>query len=538
MGDDKWAQTEPGSATGSYSPAPVAPEEPPENRPPLPRRKPQARRPPQHDSQNDPATSETVQRVSGSTNPGQMTPASGSGKSGPVGQVPSTIASSRRTSGIGQRRLHLAQTHASAPVQLPDNVRYLFRLVLTPIDSEVESADTRAEPAGEFVGSGPAGASTPERQTRTAETDAARPAAPSAGEGAGKAPKRTNWLTASGAHRRGVAGGDSARGSAPAATRGRGRSRGRGRGRGRRHLTLAAAAFLVAATAVGSALELVAHGSTVAVRQASAASHEQGHGMTGPNTGAKAIAGLSTAAIIRGQAARWVATEIAKSVIIACDDVMCTSLFNEGIAASNLLVLSPTAPDPLGADVVIGTQVLRSQFGRRLATEYAPSIIASFGVGKSRVEVRVVAPDGAASYEIAASRDLTARQRNGSTLLRNTKVAFVPSARPDLIAGLVDSRLFVMLPVLAAQHPIQVLGFFDRAPRSAQGIPLTGVQLAGSNPASGLSGRNYLRWLLGFFAGQRALFRPVSVTTAVLRGHEVVSVRFARPSPIGLLNSQ
>ncbi len=265
--------------------------------------------------------------------------------------------------------------------------------------------------------------------------------------------------------------------------------------------------------------------------------HNQSRGVNGQNTGAKAITGLSAAAIIRGQAARWIAKEISKNAIIACDDVMCSELFNEGIAASNLLLLSPTAPDPLGADIVIGTPALRSQFGSRLATEYAPAVLASFGTGKSRVDVRVIAPYGAAAYERAASRDLAARQRNGSTLLHNSRIAVAAPAQPDLIAGLVDSRLLVMLPVLASQHPIQILGFYDRAPQSDQGVPLTGAEIAGTGNASGLRGNGYLRWLLGFFSGQRAPFRPVSVTTALVHRHEVVRVRFARPSPIGLLNS-
>ncbi len=224
-------------------------------------------------------------------------------------------------------------------------------------------------------------------------------------------------------------------------------------------------------------------------------------------------------------------------MIVACDAVMCSQLFNAGIPASNLLVLSPNATDPLGADVVIGTPAVRSQFGSRLALEYAPSVLASFGTGKLRVEVRVVAPQGAAAYELALNRDIAARQRDGSQLLRNSEITVSVPAQPELIAGLVDPRLLAMLPVLATQHPIEIVAFYDRAPRSGRGIPLSGVELAASDSAAGLSDSAYRRWLLGFLRGQRAPFRAASIATAHLHGRDVILVRFARPSPIGLLNS-
>lgn len=299
----------------------------------------------------------------------------------------------------------------------------------------------------------------------------------------------------------------------------------------RRSITWVAAVVIVVSTAVGTAFALVKQGPDSAGQQRS------GHQDAGTRGGGdRTLPSLSSAAIVRGQAARWVTREISKSVIIACDDVMCTELFNQGIAASNLLVLSPTAPSPLGADVVIGTPALRSQFGQRLAREYAPTIIASFGAGKSHVDVRVVAPDGAASYELALSRDLAARQRYGGELLRDSRISLSASAQPDLIAGLVDPRLLMMLPVLANQHPIRILGFYDRAPRSAQSVPLSGAELAGYDGAAGISAGRYLRWLLVFLHSQRVPYWPTSVTTARVGDHEVVRVRFSRPSPIGFLN--
>ncbi len=296
---------------------------------------------------------------------------------------------------------------------------------------------------------------------------------------------------------------------------------------------MAAAVFLVVLTTVGTAFALVRHSppASRATRESS------GSGGKAATTGARALNGLSSAAITRSRAASWIVREISRSDIIACDDVMCGQLFNAGIPASDLLVLSPTATDPLGADLVISTPALRSQFGSRLATVYAPLAIASFGGGRSEVQVRVVAPDGAAAYQLGLNQDLAARQHAGGTLLRNSRIEVATPAQPALTAGLVDPRLLLILPVLATQHPIDVLGFYDQAPHPSHGVPLTGVELAASDGASGLSARAYRRWLVTFFNGQRSPYLAISITTARTAGHEAVLVRFARPSPIGLLNS-
>jgi hypothetical protein len=416
--------------------------------------------------------------------------------------------------------LHLAEQPAATSPELPDNVRYLFQPVLTD----------GAQPAEPPTTAGPrltTGAPHPATET-AAEPAVAEPATETAAEPAPGAPaatgaeppfaemaSRPNVVTTAGTHRRAAASASN---------------------RLRRRVTLVAAALTVVSTAAGTAFALVRHAPVTnsAGHQGHAVRHSTRDGRSS-NTG---LPGLFPAAIARAQAARWVARELSKSVIVACEDVMCSELLNEGIAASNLLVLSSTAPSPLGADVVMATHALRHQFGQRLAGEYAPTVIASFGAGKSRVDVRVVAPEGAAAYELALNRDLAARQRYGSVLLSNSGISVSASARPDLVAGLVDPRLLMMLPVLANQHPIRILGFYDRAPRSAQGVPLSGAELAGYDASAGLSAGGYLRWLLVFLRGQRAPYWPTSVTSALINGHRIVRVRFSRPSPIGFLNGQ
>ncbi len=114
------------------------------------------------------------------------------------------------------------------------------------------------------------------------------------------------------------------------------------------------------------------------------------------------------AAAARNGAASWIRKWVAANADIACDAVMCQALQAHGIAGERLLQLDPSATDPLGADVVVATLTLRTQFGRRLARVYAPAVLASFGTGDAEVDVRVVG-DGT-NYLKALRSDVAARK--------------------------------------------------------------------------------------------------------------------------------
>jgi hypothetical protein len=274
---------------------------------------------------------------------------------------------------------------------------------------------------------------------------------------------------------------------------------------------------------------LTATGTTVALL----GQHRGGKPALGSRGGGTALAG---AAASRVAAARWVSREINRSEIIGCDKVMCGVLMKSGVPSADLLPITPSSQDPLGADVLVATPVLQSQFGSRLSTEYAPAVLASFGTGNARVEVRVVASYGARAYQLALNRDLAARDVLGTQLVGNSRIALPVSAETELAAGQVDPRLLITLPALAQKHPIRVIAFYDRAPGASSGVPLSGVRLAGWDPTAGLSGHEYLRWLVSFLRKQQSVYRAADVATTWRNGRAIVSVRFARPNPIGLLH--
>ena len=260
--------------------------------------------------------------------------------------------------------------------------------------------------------------------------------------------------------------------------------------------------------------------------------HPGGHGR-GAQRG---LAALSGAAAARASAAQWVSSQVSRSDMIGCDAVMCADLLKAGVPSSDLLVLRSTAPDPLGADVLVATPLLQSHFGSRLRTEYAPTVLASFGRGPARVDVRLVANYGAAAYNLALRRDLAARRTVGHQLIGNRRIALPSAAENELATGKVDPRLLITLPALAAKHPIRILAFFDRPPGASSGVPLAGVKLSGTDRKARMLPSAYLRWLTSFLRKQQSVYRAATVTAATHHGHRVVSVRFTWPSPIGLLH--
>jgi hypothetical protein len=390
---------------------------------------------------------------------------------------------------------------------MPDNVRLLFQPVLHSRD--VRAARDRIR----HPGSGPPwraaespAASDVAREPQAAEDWPLAAMAQGSARGPASAVSQAAAVTAPVASR-----------ALPARSRATGRRSAAGSGHPRNVIWLAALTVLVLATAAGTTVALV--------RQPG-----------GAGTSGRAPAALSGAAGTRARAARWISREVSRSAMIGCDEVMCADLSAAGVPSADLVVIRPTAGDPLGSDLVVATPAVQSQFGSRLSTEYAPMVLASFGSGHDRVAVRVIAPDGAAAYQLALSRDLAARELMGTQLIGNKQIALPPSAQTELAAGEVDPRVLITLPALAQRHAVRVLGFYDRAPGASSGVPLSGVLLAGNDPQSGLSAQAYLRWLLSFLHSQQSLYRAAAVATTSRHGQMVVSVRFARPNPIGLLH--
>jgi hypothetical protein len=270
-------------------------------------------------------------------------------------------------------------------------------------------------------------------------------------------------------------------------------------------------------------------GLTAALIRGPAPSARPGHA-TAP--GAAGLAQVRAATAARDQAAAWVAAQVSLSAIVACDPAMCAALQARGFPAGNLMTIGPGTNDPLGSTVIVATAAVRSQFGRRLETVFAPTVIAAFGTGSAQVDVRAYAPGGAAAYLAALRADQLTREALGRTLLRNARVSATPAARAQLGTGQVDARLLATIATLAGGGPVSIVGFSDSGPRASAATPLRAAELA--TPPGAKSG--YLPSVLALLRAQQPPYLATSLRLARVDGQEMVQIEFAAPSPLGLLS--
>jgi hypothetical protein len=270
-------------------------------------------------------------------------------------------------------------------------------------------------------------------------------------------------------------------------------------------------------------------GLTVALIRGPGPSARPGHAAA---AGAAGLAQVRAATTARLQAAAWVAAQVSRSAVVACDPAMCAALQARGFPAGNLMTVGPGTYDPLGSTVIVATAAVRSQFGARLETVFAPTVIASFGTGSAQVDVRVYAPGGAVPYLAALRADQLTRQALGRVLLRNSRVSATPAARAQLDAGQVDARLLATIATLAGLGQVRIAGFSDSGPRASAAAPLRAAELA--SPPGAKS--RYLPSVLALLRAQQAPYLATSLSLARVDGQEVVQIEFAAPSPLGLLS--
>src|SRR5712692_264511 len=146
------------------------------------------------------------------------------------------------------------------------------------------------------------------------------------------------------------------------------------------------------------------------------------------------ISQLAAEAAARTQAITWILQQVSPAAVVSCDAAVHAELVSNGFPSSDLLPLGPVSNDPLGSDLVVATATVRNQFGSRLAV-YAPAIIASFGTGKARIDIRWVYPGGAKAYRAALPAALRVRKAADAQLLSNSNIGLSATAKEQLLSG-------------------------------------------------------------------------------------------------------
>jgi hypothetical protein len=265
------------------------------------------------------------------------------------------------------------------------------------------------------------------------------------------------------------------------------------------------------------------------------AGHARGGGTQAAAGRAPTPAAIRAAAAARTAAARWIAGQVSAGAIVSCDPQMCAQLQAHGIPAAQLLTLGGSNPAPLGSDLIVSTAAVRSEFGARLSSVYAPVVLASFGTGSAQTAVRVVAADGGAAYLRGLRTDVAARAAAGSQLVQNPRLHSSASVRRALAAGQVDSRLLTAFAALATMHVVDVVDFPAPAAGASAGMPLRTVDIAPARPGTPRR-PNTIGSLASYLQAQLFPYRPAHITVVRLAsGRPVLRVAYGAPSPLGLL---
>ncbi len=256
------------------------------------------------------------------------------------------------------------------------------------------------------------------------------------------------------------------------------------------------------------------------------------------NSAAVSPRALAAEAVARRAAAAWVATQVSRAAVVSCDPAMCQALEADQIPSGDLIQLGPAAQYPLGAAVVVVTAAVRSQFGSSLASGYAPDVLASFGSGVARIDVRAMSAKGAAAYAAALKADVTARKAAAPSLLHiSARISYSAKARAQLAAGQVDTRLMIAIAELASLQPVVVEAFGDSGPGASPGIPLRSADLAETNGMTPEKNSAYIHSVVTLLSQETGSYRAAKVALVKTGARTVLRVQFAAPSPLGLLST-
>jgi Protein kinase domain len=242
---------------------------------------------------------------------------------------------------------------------------------------------------------------------------------------------------------------------------------------------------------------------------------------------------LEREAAVRTQAITWILHQVSRAAIVSCDSQVCTDLANSGFPSANLLPLGPMSNDPEGSNLVVATADVRAQFGSRLASVWAPAVIASFGSGNARIDIRLVFAGGAKSYRAVQHSALRARKAADAQILTNSTIRLSATARAQLLSGEVDPRLPLLIVLMAAGHPLRIVDFLSQSPGGGPASLLRWADLATAVHGAHLTRAAYVRWMRDFIDAQRAQYRPAWVHQVRLPdGQTVLRIGYGAPSPL------
>ncbi len=223
--------------------------------------------------------------------------------------------------------------------------------------------------------------------------------------------------------------------------------------------------------------------------------------------------------------------QVSRAAVVACDAQMCADLTSRGFPGVNLLRIGSQSNDPLGAELVVDTAAVRAQFRDRLAV-WAPAIVAAFGSGNARIEIRLEFPGGAASYRADQPKYARARKALDAQLLTNNRIKLSAAARAQLRSGNIDPQLPLLIALMVHYHPLQIVDFGGQSPGGGPASLLRSMDLATADPPAHLTPSEYINWMRSFIQAQRSKYHPALSLVTLPGGQTVLRIGYGAPSPL------
>lgn len=239
----------------------------------------------------------------------------------------------------------------------------------------------------------------------------------------------------------------------------------------------------------------------------------------------------------------WVEDNVPHNRRVLVDDAAWVDLVRAGFPRDNVVwyykVDTDTAVEAKAPggwrdyDFALVTQSLRTSTGTgafpTVDTALANShLVASFGAGDARVDVRRIDPAGAKQTTVDRDRDVKASSSAGVALAKNSALTIAPAARDLLTGGRVDPRIVSVLALAAAEHRLSIRDF----PAATGDAPDTFrrsmvIDSVDGRPVTDATAEPLTRLL----DVQAPPYRPAHVELADGR----LTVTYLSPSPTGLL---
>jgi hypothetical protein len=165
----------------------------------------------------------------------------------------------------------------------------------------------------------------------------------------------------------------------------------------------------------------------------------------------------------------WLTENVPRDYRLVVDGALWVDLVEAGFPRENVVWFYKLDTDPAvqtlapggwrDYDYVVSTRSLRTFPGAFPQLNDAvknSTVVAVFGEGSDRVEIRRVEPAGIAEAERRAELERAARTASGSELARNPRLSLDENARQMLTEGAADPRVLGLLGVLATSHDLAV----------------------------------------------------------------------------------